>query len=1012
MNTLFFWNEWKKPYKFLYLSLFLILLFTLLLYLICYFIGVDAVINWEFKSVYDSLKISVDQFSQSLFNFSVDSSTYLIREKFFASDIKITPAFAYIYFALVWIGILIALTVITRLDLVWFAIGMGLFIFFIVLQHTELLGLFGSTSQKFTLLAVLLYGGLSFYFQAYDKKFTFLLRFLSFVVLTIALAIVVQIGSQEKNPFLYMANFGLAIPVILSMIFIIAISYDIINGFLFITTSGRTIGKKALLNFSLISTLYIINLLLIYLKKKGIITGDFIYIDVFIIYIISSLIGIWALKKRASLFTSIITISDASFLYMGLAIVSTATITYSFITGNDPLKESFQYAILYSHLGMGLVFFLYILYNFWELFYKNISAYDLVYEPRRMPFFMVRPLGLVIILSLFMQSGMFPYKLVRSGYYNLVGDIYLHEGKLKEAKEAYSNGSIYGYMNHRSNYGLGTVLTKLNEPGQATEYYLKSIQKYPTEYSYVNLSNLYVDNEQFFHAFFMLKDGLAKFPESSALHNNLALLYSSKGIWDSTMIHMDLAKKYQKDDPAIASNFIWLFARNQFYQEADSVIEKEPLDNYLPFVNNQIGIYNLGNKKFEGKLNEAFLKDSLLDGRSFSYLFNYGISKLKNNDEALLKKIDYLLKYEGNVDYYFELSLLKYLSLYYSGKKSEAIKELKNLTMTASSSTSIYFNKILGLWALKQGAYLNASESFKEGITLLDVEMQFNRALALLEAGQTHEGLEIISQIKNTPQPDVRKYSQDLELIFKTTDLSEVKKWNDTLKLQLLHFRKFELPEGAYQQIHNLFPDGNLKIYSSAELMAYYLNKGTLDKAENTWKNAIEISKKQKLEKDPSTGELNFQYLKLLEQKKDWKSLKDLSGTLFLSEGKESNRSYFLAISQENTGHEKEAEANYLRALQNAPYNDKAFIKAAELYRKRNDTSKAYDILVEGLVFNKNSPELHMAYAIQSLHMNLTSYAEESLANIKELVSPQEFATFKTIFEKEKAAAENAFQQF
>jgi len=181
MNTLFFWNEWKKPYKFLYLSLFLILLLTLVLYLISYFIGVDAVINWEFKPVYDSLKISVDQFSQSLFNFSIDSSTYLIREKFIASDIKVTPAFAYIYFFLAWVGILIALTVITRLELVWFAIGMGLFIFFLVLLHTELLGLFGSASQKFTLLAIVLYVGLSFYFQAYDKKFTFILRFLSFL---------------------------------------------------------------------------------------------------------------------------------------------------------------------------------------------------------------------------------------------------------------------------------------------------------------------------------------------------------------------------------------------------------------------------------------------------------------------------------------------------------------------------------------------------------------------------------------------------------------------------------------------------------------------------------------------------------------------------------------------------------------------------------------------------------------------------------------------------------------
>src|SRR5690606_126649 len=151
--------------------------------------------------------------------------------------------------------------------------------------------------------------------------------------------------------------------------------------------------------------------------------------------------------------------------------------------------------------------------------------YDLVYEPRRMPFFMVRPLGMIIILSLFMQSGMVAYKLTRAGYYNSVGDIYLHTEKYEEAKEAYTNGSTYGYMNHRSNFALATVLTRLNEKDQAAQFYLKSLDRNPSEYAYANLGNLYMEGDQFFRAFFTLKDGMEKFPKSGPLHNNMAILY-------------------------------------------------------------------------------------------------------------------------------------------------------------------------------------------------------------------------------------------------------------------------------------------------------------------------------------------------------------------------------------------------------------------------------------------------------------------------------------------------------
>lgn len=1010
MNSLFFWNDWKKPYKYLYLFLFSTLLISILLYFISYFVGIEAVINWELKSNYDNIKISVDQFSKNLFNYSIDTHNYLIREQYYASDIQINLFHSYLYLSLVMLGMIIALAVITRLDLAGFAVGMGIFIFYLVYLHTEFLEIFGSSSRKFALFSILVYGGVSFYFQAYDKRFSFVQRILIFAAITIAFAFVIGYGARVDHPFLYLTNYGIIIPVILSIIFIFSIAYDIIAGFLFITSGSKAGNKNTIIHFSIISSLYILNLLMIYLKKKGILTEDFIYIDVFIIYLASTLIGVWGLKKRAPLFTNIINVSNASFLYIAFAIISTATIGYTFITGNDALTETFQYAILYSHLGIGLVFFLYILYNFWELFYKNISAYEIMYKPRRMPYFMVRPLGLVIILSLFMQSGMNAYKLAKGGYYNYIGDIYFSEGKYKEAKEAYSEGSIYGSHNRRSNYCMGTVLTKLGEDNEAAEYYVKSLKKYPSEYAYVNLSNLFIDRDQFFQAFFSLKEGLNHFPESGQLNNNIAFLYSSKGIWDSTFIYLNEAKKHLKNNEGVSSNFLWLLAKKNLFEEGDSILATQNFKDHLAYQNNKIAILSQNKKEYDQKINEGFLKDSILDGSSFSYLYNYGTNKLNILDSTFINRIDNFLKLEENIDYFDDLRFLKCLNLYYSGEKAQAIQQLKDLTLSASTSYALYYHRILGTWAMEQGAYKLAAEHFKQtAANLVDSEAQLNYAIALFESGESEQALKILNLLKNTDEPKIKQVSDNLLLLFSTNDLTKISSWNELERFHFLHFRKQEMPLALTNDILNSFTTDKFKILAAADLMSYHMDNNNIQEAQNIWNASSTLINKKQVDEN-SLGEINFQYLRLLELTNDWKNLNSQASKIVLAKTYEPLRNYFLAVSEENSGKDKEAEKHYLATIKQAPHFPAGFIKIANFYTKKNDASKGYDILVGAISINENSPELYMAYALQSLKMNLTNYADESLDKIHELTSAKEFAAFKVIYDREKAIVEDQFK--
>jgi tetratricopeptide (TPR) repeat protein len=121
---------------------------------------------------------------------------------------------------------------------------------------------------------------------------------------------------------------------------------------------------------------------------------------------------------------------------------------------------------------------------------------------------------------------------------------------------------------------------------------------------------------------------------------------------------------------------------------------------------------------------------------------------------------------------------------------------------------------------------------------------------------------------------------------------------------------------------------------------------------------------------------------------------------------------YFLAVSNVNLGKQQEAEKQFAEAIEKGPLNEKAYLGLAGIYNSKGDASKAYDVLLEGTRINPRSAEVLKAYALQTLKLNLTSYGDESVKTLKELMSPAEFEAFRKQYEKERAAAEAQFMQY
>ena len=135
-------------------------------------------------------------------------------------------------------------------------------------------------------------------------------------------------------------------------------------------------------SFLVISSIYLLNVLLIFLEKSQYIDWNIISINPVVLFGISVLLGIWGFRdySEQSNFFDFRTIG--SWLYLGLAIITTATIGYTYATANDPLIEAFEDFISYAHVSMGLCFFFYVLINFTQPLKKGLEVHKVIYKPK------------------------------------------------------------------------------------------------------------------------------------------------------------------------------------------------------------------------------------------------------------------------------------------------------------------------------------------------------------------------------------------------------------------------------------------------------------------------------------------------------------------------------------------------------------------------------------------------------------------------------------------------------
>jgi len=990
MRKLYFWEEWIQPYKNIYWIFFVLFIGSLLYAIYNYFVGIDSVIQWESIGQLDQLKVIAYSISSGTISFDVPVDNYVVFQYFEGSNLMVNPRNGYIYLLSIIIALNLIMAVLPSMPKSWFYAGMGGFIGFVALLNIDQIMLFGQMDKTGMIIVLGLYLFAGYFFKEIKKEVNIWNRFLIFCLISLLIGVLFFYFAGVPDPFLYIANYGIFATIIVSILFIFFIAHEIIYGFLYLITSANTIGSKnSIYHFVFISLLYLGYVWITYMHYTRQIKWDLVYLDPFLLAGITFVIGVWGYKKREELFQEIFSFYPVGALfYLGFGIITIHTISYIFASANDPLIETFEDVVLFSQFGFGIMFFIYILTNFGPLLLQNMKVSKVVYRSRIFPFFVFRISGLLVFGFIVYNANFLPYFQSMAGYYNYIGDLFMTENKLDLAEEYYTEASDYEFQNHRSNYAMASLARMRNDKFDEAFYFRNAQLKKPSAFSYINLSNIYLRNDQYFDGMFELKDALIEYPGSYHILNNLGYFYSRTDITDSSFLYFDMAYNNGRNNRIPASNIYGLLTKAQIDIPLDSIQENYPVKSDYSGRANVLAMKN----QFEGFLAEG--KAGLepvaynFDVPYFAFVYNTGLSLLRSDETAYFDRILDYADSSGIDMYINRIRVLSALNKYLNHQVAESFRLLYELG-EMSVLNDEYFNT-LGVLALGVNSPVLAVDYFKRTSTDINDSYRLNLAIATAEAGMHDQAESLFLSLEESEIGSVGTLSKAFIDMYASKGQPDVDAMNDEECYRYFHYvhdrQDVEMTEDLLSSVQN----DRYKQLMLLEQAEYLLRE---QKYEDALAFLTNIDA-EKLGKDLAVRYQEIRY---------WLAVNGFEEETGLAEYEElnSNHPFYLydqllyANHSLQTGDTVALDSVYERLATWNPFFEEGVIAAVEYFSDyRKEDNYGYNLLVNALTVNLYSLSLNKYYIDYCLKEGLIDFARNRLEFMRSYLNDRAFEAY------------------
>jgi len=979
MQSRWYWKQWRKEYQIIWYGAAFLFILSLLLLWYSYFMNTDAVIHWEKFHDQQTIETTSHTFQVGNFEFSVPIESYLSYEYFNGSNLEPNIFAQYAFVAMLVLASIVLLSVITTFERFWYFVGTGLFILFVVSLRLDVLRLFGLTWQWTTIGTLLLYVSISFYFNTFYSSASFTIRLLTFLLITVLLGILIYFFSAIAYPFLHLSVTGYIPGMILSVIFMIMIAHEILASFIYLTSQGST-SSKSLQHFSIISAIYIANLILAYMHEAEIIKWNFLYVNLYLLLTVSVTLSLWGYRQREKLYQNITRFNPfGAYFVISLATITFSTIAMLLGTANDPALKVIRDFIIFSHLGFGIVFLMYIFSNFILMYAEDLNVYKVLYTPNRMPYFTYRFAGLITMLAFVFYSNWHEYVYhSTSGFYNSLGDLYQVMEKRGLAEAYYQQGRAYGFQNHHSNYIIGHLEGRKNNLELSHFHYEMANGKRPTEFSIVNEGNLYLFEDRFFNAIFSFKDALNTFPDSGPITNNLGYAYTKIHLTDSALLMLSVAREQSVSRESAEINFMAFVGQEYIPVKADSLVRLFGTSS-KGVISNALVVATLQKQPFAISLNP--LENAELDFFSATLLNNYLINKLKEIDTTFAQQAHHIASDSVNEGFSEALKATLAQAFYHQNNVNKAFQILAELAYLSQTRQGKY-NYTMGLWALEQGNPELAAQCFEYAVEYSYKEAKLYSAIAMAEAHQQEKAriaADTLIQSKNENEKEIGRQLKKAQ----TISFTDVLRQSDLEKYHYFRYRINIKDSIEFNKIINTFRDTNYKAQALLEMSQRQFNSGNTPTAIRYFtqlgglqfsdKNLHEKIQHFELELLSSRGQLGLLATKI-------------NDGITFNRSRQLEKMLYTALLSEASGDTATAKMNYQVLAVYNPFYEEGIIASARYFKKHStDPMRAYNILTDAIHVNKNSIRLLTAYVAEAARMGFDEYAADAAEQLEEL---------------------------
>lgn len=989
MNKLNFWKDWRRKYRGIYQVLLFVFFISIIYSFYSQYNSYDLAFPKDTVRKTQSIELSLHNVQDFVFDLQIPARSYVVFQSFLSLDSGFQLSNTYLLIAVIFCCFSFLMTASTYLSRWWFIIFQSVFVVWIITLKLQFLSIFGIDNQLFTFVFVGLILLAGYYFHAFKEDAGLFQRWLIFALILIALLSLVIIGSQVEAPVVFMAHHGIIIPVILAIIFIFNVAYDIILHILYLLAAKKSPdGSSNLMHFLIISLLYLIYVGLTFAKNDNLINIEIIYLNEFVLFGVSAVLGIWGFRKRSELIEKQLIFRPlGGYVYLAMGIMAFSVLTWVFRNGNDPLMDTFEDMIIFSHLSFGVLFFFYVLYNFVALLKAGHGIYPVVFRPVNIPYNLVRAVGFGIVVVLVLRVSYLPYYQAISGYYVSLADYYQYIGEEEKATTTYKIARQYAVTSHKHNFEIGKKEYESKNWAEASTYFSQANFKRPSVQAYLNKVQAQLNANLVFEALFTLEDAQRDFPDNPFVLNIKGLVYEKLNKTDSSFIYFDAAERAAKRGVAaeVAKvNRLALFAKKGIDEELPH--QSSLSEGSVAYQANYLALANRKREFVDSIKLEATKIPEILTYNDFSFIFNYSMNRSLDNRAFKSDTIRWLGRFSENETFNKSLKYATAYRLNYSGKIKDAYSDIYELENENISDAGFYY-LLHGMWLMEQKAYAEAAEHFAEAADLKMSKASTYRTIALIlderlfEAAQVYDKQlesESISPelLQNDPLYQfLRAKPAQLPDNFKYLWL----KTNSSLQADERDSMENELQKSPFLSLLKLDRVEKLiKKGEKQEAKALLLNinlpdkeKGLIIYRNNLLALLATISGDEELAKQVDDSKLlqypyNYQLVWEAFQKRDNLNMLD---------------SVMERLGTEN------------------PYFESAILLSANYFNEQGNQDKAYEVLVESSRLNTGSTDLLKAYALQAISMNLSSYAEKAYNDLAKQLTLEEWEEFAQTYE-------------